>query len=305
MIGENLDTFFEKPVRDFTGEEESWDAATAVPRFRLEYDSDGNIPEMIGQYASLNEVEATDAIVIGMWEGGESSQDIVEALVSYKAHFPNLRALFLGDIISEENEISWITQCDLSALWPAFPRLEHVQIRGATDLSLGRIVSGSLTTLIIESGGLPVRVVREALAAEAPNLRHLELWLGSENYGSDSVPGTFADLFAGRLFPKLSTLGLRNCEYADELAATVAEAPLLERIETLDLSLGNLTDAGAAALAGSPLVGLLSKLDLHHHFLSQAMMKQLQDLGPKVDLSDQQDEEEYGDETYRNIAVSE
>jgi hypothetical protein len=45
----------------------------------------------------------------------------------------------------------------------------------------------------------------------------------------------FAALFAGELFPKLKTLALRDCEHADSLAKSVAEAPILSRIETLDL----------------------------------------------------------------------
>ena len=40
-------------------------------------------------------------------------------------------------------------------------------------------------------------------------------------------PADFAPLFAGGLFPKLKTLGLPDCEYADELAAAVAQAPTL------------------------------------------------------------------------------
>lgn len=307
MISENLTAFYGKPVRDFAPGDQGWDFAGTVPRFRLDFDSDENLAEMIGAFASLPGAEATDAIVVGSWvsDVGESSQEIVEALVAYKDRFPDLRALFLGDIISEENEISWINQSDLSALWPAFPHLEHVQLRGGTGLSLGRLASDRLTTLIIESGGLPLRVVREALAADLPNLRHLELWLGSENYGSDSAVAHFEDLLAGRLFPKLRTLGLRDCEYADALAAALARAPLLERIDTLDLSLGNLTDEGAEALAASPLVARLQRLDLHHHFLGDAMMARLAGLGPEVDLSDRQQAEEYGGEVYRSIAVSE
>lgn len=305
MPYENLTTFFGKPVEDYKDDAESWDAAGTVPRFRIEYDSDENIPAMIGNYAALPGTEATQAIVIGSWPNDETSQEIVEALVAYKDRFPDLRALFLGDIVSEENEISWINQSDLSAIWPAFPKLEHAQVRGTNDLSLGRIASSSLTTLILESGGLPRRIVREALAAELPELRHLELWLGTDDYGGDSTPEDFADLLAGRLFPKLRVLALRDCDYADDLAAVVAQAKILERIETLDLSLGSLSDTGGKALAASPAIAKLPRLDLHYHFLSDAMMAQLAALGPEVDVSQQQEAEEYNGTIYRTIAVSE
>jgi len=308
MPYENLTTFFGKPVEDFQNGMEAWDFERAVPRFRIAYDSDDSVPAMLGSYAALPGAEATDALVIGYWQGDDSegtSQAVVEALVSYAERFPNLRALFLGDIVSEENEISWINQSDLSALWPAFPQLEHMQVRGATGLALGRFEAPRLTALIVESGGLPRRVVGEALAAGAPELRHLELWLGTDEYGGDSTPEDFADLFAGRLFPKLNTLALRDCAYADDLAAAVAAAPVLERVSTLDLSLGNLTDAGAEALIASPAVAKLSRLDLHHHFLTEATMTRLAALGPAVDLSEQQEPDEYAGEIYRNIAVSE
>ncbi|UHC19928.1 STM4015 family protein (plasmid) [Methylobacterium currus] len=308
MPYENLTTFVGKPVEDVQSGTGTWDVARAVPRLRIEYDSQDSVPALLGHYAALPGTEATDALVIGYWQGDDSqgsSQAIVEALVSYAERFPNLRALFLGDIVSEENEISWINQSDLSALWPAFPHLEHLQVRGSNDLSLGRFEAPRLTTLILESGGLPRRVVQEALAAGAPELRHLELWLGTDEYGGDTTPEDFADLFAGRLFPKLETLALRDCAYADDLAAALAGAPVLERITTLDLSLGNLTDAGAEALLASPAVARLSRLDLHHHFLTDATMARLERLGPAVDLSERQEEEEYGGTIYRSIAVSE
>jgi hypothetical protein len=147
------------------------------------------------------------------------------------------------------------------------------------------------------------RLRLDALAAEAPNLEHLEIWIGARRYGADSSPADFAALLAGELFPNLKTLALRDCEYANNLAKSVAEAPVLSRIETLDLSLGNLSDEGAGALLASPLVARLKKLDLHHHYLSDAMMKRLKTLPLEVDLSGQRKDGD--DETSRYIAISE
>jgi hypothetical protein len=44
-------------------------------------------------------------------------------------------------------------------------------------------------------------------------------------------------------------LALRNCEFADELAAALPRSPLLAQLAQLDLSMGTLSDDGAAALA--------------------------------------------------------
>jgi hypothetical protein len=90
------------------------------------------------------------------------------------------------------------------------------------------------------------------------------------------------------------------------VAAALAAAPIVARLEVLDLSMGMLTDAGATALlTGQPLTHL-RKLDLHHHFLSEPVMQRLRDelteAGVEVDLSEAGDPE---DEDERYIAVSE
>lgn len=308
-IGENLTDYAGKPVADFSLSDTSFDVDQYTLRLRLEYDdydAGRTIPQLLSAYAKLPEVSRTQALVIGNWGfEGQDSAPVVEALVAYRDKLPELRALFVGDITSEENEISWINQTDLSVLWPSYPKLEQIGVRGANGLTLGRISSQALKSLTIEAGGLPRRIIQEALAVDAPNLEHLEIWIGSDNYGADSTPADFSELLAGKLFPKLRTLALRDCEYADELAKVVADASVLERIETLDLSLGNLSDEGAEALLASPLVRGLKKLDLHHHYLSDAMMERLKALGLEVDLADQNEADAYDDEIYRDIAVSE
>jgi hypothetical protein len=314
-ISEHPAEFGGKPIREFEYDEESvaeygpdsvFDFGKYTPRLALEWDEaeDGAaISSLIEKLCELPGAAALDALVIGFWGGmDDDSSDTVAALVAYRDKLPNLKALFLGDITFEENEISWINQSDLSALWPSYPKLEHIQVRGGNNLTLGRIASPVLKTLIVESGGLPRGVVRDALDAETPNLEHLELWLGSENYGATSTVADFQNLFSGNLFPKLKTLALRDCEYADDLAAALAQAPLLARIETLDLSLGNLSDKGAEALLASPHVAKLKKLDLHHHYIGDPAMERLKALGPEVELSDREKADEDGD---RYIAVSE
>jgi hypothetical protein len=306
-ISEHLSHFGGKPVAGFELGDSAFDFDKHTPRLALEWEQseDGvGISTLIAALCELPGSEQTEALIIGFWGGMDAdSSDAVTALVTYRDRFPNVRSLFVGDITYEEHEISWIVQSDLSALWPSFPNLEHIQVRGGNNLTLGRIALPALKTLIVEAGGLPRGVVRDALAVEAPNLEHLELWIGSENYGATSSPADFASLFAGDLFPKLRTLALRDCEYADDLAAAIAAAPVLARIETLDLSLGNMSDKGAEALLASPLVAKLKKLDLHHHFISEPVMELLREFGPETDLSDVR--KGYGDDDYRGIAVSE
>jgi hypothetical protein len=308
-VCENLSHYAGKPVVDFTLHNTEFNVQAHTPRFRLDYhqwESKMTIPQLFAAYVKLPQAVETQALVVGSWGFVDAgSAPVVEALVAYRDQLPELRALFIGDIIAEENEISWIVQSDLSAIWPSYPKLEQIGVRGGNGLTLGRIRSTALKSLIIQAGGLPRRVIHDALAAEAPNLEHLEIWIGSRRYRADSSPADFAALFAGERLPGLKTLALRNCEYADDLAKAVAEAPILSRIETLDLSLGNLSDEGAEALLASKLIAGLKKLDLHYHFLSDAMMERMQTLPIEVDLSDPEEEDIDEDEVYRDIAVSE
>jgi hypothetical protein len=230
---------------------------------------------------------------------------VVEALVAARDRLPNLRAIFFGDILSDEREISWIQQSDLSPLFAAYPQLEYFCVRGADGLSLGSLKHDRLKSLIVQSGGLGANVVREVAAAELPELEHLELWLGTDEYGGDATVADLAPILDGGLFPKLKYLGLRDSEIADEIARAVAKAPVVERIRVLDLSLGILTDEGAAALLASPAIARLEKLDVHHHFCSEEMTAKLQSLGVEVDASERKEPDRYGDEVWRYVAVGE
>src|SRR6266404_7205564 len=68
-------------------------------------------------------------LVIGSWGGDDmvepnGAAKVVNALVAARDQLPSLRALFLGDIICEECEISWINLADVSPLLRAYPALE-------------------------------------------------------------------------------------------------------------------------------------------------------------------------------------
>jgi hypothetical protein len=247
-------------------------------------------------------------LVIGDWglsSGMQDSASVVATLVEARDRLPNLKAIFLGDITGEECEISWLEQCDVSPLLNAYPQLEHFGVRGANNLSFGQLQHEHLKTLIVQSGGLGTSVINEILTARLPQLQHLELWLGTDNYGGNAKVSDLQPLLDGNLFPNLTYLGLRDSEIADDIAKAIANAPVLKSIKTLDLSLGTLSDAGAQALLASPLIPNLQKLDIHHHFCSEAVMQKFLRLGIEVDTSEQQDEETYNDEVWRYVAVSE
>ncbi|MGW4315068.1 STM4015 family protein [[Kitasatospora] papulosa] len=232
-----------------------------------------------------------EALIIGQW--GESYEETsaypIGLVVAAADRLTSLRAVFVGDLVAEEAEISWIEQSDVTALLTAFPQLTHLGVRGGTGLTFPPVKHDSLRGLVIESGGLPAEALRGLLDSELPALESLDLWLGVSSYGGDVVVPDLAPLLAGARFPRLSHLGLRNSELQNEIASAIASAPVVAQLRTLDLSNGTLGDEGAAALLeGQPLTHLTS-LDLHHHFLTEPMERRvaeaLEPHGVSVDLS--------------------
>ncbi|MEN9503997.1 MAG: hypothetical protein RI964_3282 [Pseudomonadota bacterium] len=252
-----------------------------------------------------------DTLVIGSWgnEYQQSADEVVALLVAQHAALPQLQHLFIGNISQEENEISWIEQGNLSPLYDTYPQLRTLKIRGGNRLTFGSLQLAHLQTLIVETGGLDNAVLTEIAAASLPELTHLELWLGDEGYGNNCTETdvqALLDALAAGNFPKLQRLGLRNSDNADAVAAVVAASPAVQQLRVLDLSLGALTDVGAQALLESPNLQSLQSLDLHYHYLSDAMMAQLQTLPLAVDVSEQQEPDDWGDdELYRPVFVSE
>ncbi|WP_018568664.1 STM4015 family protein [Streptomyces sp. PsTaAH-124] len=235
--------------------------------------------------------EQVTALVLGAWwdEWDEHGiGPVLEALTAEAHRFPRLRALFLADVESEESEISWIKQGEVSTVLRAWPHLAELGVRGAEDLVLEPLRHEGLRTLRIESGGLPRPVVHAVSACDLPALEHLDLWLGTSWYGGDCTRAD-ADALLASLGdrPRLRHLGLKNSDIQDDIAAAVAAAPVVAGLDSLDLSMGTLgDDGGAALLAGQPLTHLTS-LDLGHHFMSEALTGRLRDtLAPHgVDLT--------------------
>ncbi len=302
----HTEIFQGKPVVNYDTNIGIADPIDTAYRLWFDFEAEENTLALLEHFlADQNAVKVT-SLIIGVWNYEcESNQPLVELLTSSSHKLPNLLALFLGDIIEEEAQISWIVQSNLSAMLQAYPQLEYLQVKGNDGLSFGEMKLDHLKTLIIETGGLSLSVAQEVFQAQLPALEHLELWLGTPNYGGDITPADLAPLLDGSIFPQLSYLGLRDSEIADQVAIAVANAPIVQRLKTLDLSLGNMSDVGAMALLDSPLIKHLEKLDLHHHYISEELTNKLTKLSLVIDVSDRQQADVYDGEEYRYIAVSE
>lgn len=308
---EPLSTFIGERVTDFRQKKPV--KGKTVFRVRVSYDDedddDGSqdFGERLSTFLASDSAPATKGLILGCYdlEGGSSGGGSYEPIVAAKDRLPNLRALFLGDIVQEECEISWIYQSDVSSMLQAFPQLEMLRIRGVDGLAISQPQHARLRALAIESGGLPAAVVSQICRGKFPELEYLELWLGTPDYNGDCRVNDLQPILSGKLFPKLKYLGFRNAEIADDIAAVIAMAPVVDQLETLDLSLGNLSDVGGNALLHLASKTNLKRLDLHHHYISKPLQKKLKELPFPVDVSDAKTVDEDDEFSGRFISISE
>ncbi|MER8183708.1 STM4015 family protein [Kitasatospora sp. NPDC094015] len=309
-VSRHLDQFHGLPVHDFApgpDAEGRQPAADAVAwRISTGYRSGVTFEDVWREFLDRVDAARVRAVVIGPWweRDYQPVARTLAAVVDAAGELPALRGLFLGDVTYEECEISWLEMSEVTPALTAFPGLEELVVRGGNGLKLAAVRHERLRALRFEAGGLPAEVVRAVGASDLPALERLELWLGVDEYGGDHSVADLDPFLTGVRFPALRHLGLENSEYQDEIAAAVAQAPVVARLEHLGLAMGVLTDEGAAALLeGQPLTHLTS-LDLHHHYLTEEMQQRLTTAlpGVKVDLSDAETEE---DEEDRYVAVAE
>ncbi len=277
-------------------------------RFCTDYDGEeDDVINMLTAFINDPKLSQVQNFVIGMWgvESDESPQPLIDLIVKSKDKLQHIKGIFFGDITYEENEVSWIENTSHAPILEALPNLEIYQVRGGNGLSLGQLNHSNLQKLIVETGGMFGNIFKEIAAANLPKLEHLELWLGSDNYGFESSAEEVAAAYRGSSashLPALKYLGLRNSEIADDLAIIIKGDAILNRIEILDFSKGIIGDKGAEALYDNPAIKNLKKLDLHHNFISDDWAEKLEDLGVKIDLSERNPE---ADEDDRYIEVSE
>jgi hypothetical protein len=301
--------FASRTVEEFDPQRGVTTAVGTAIALRYQYDGSHDVPESLALLVQDPLAVKLEALVIGTWkdliEGGDNSSEVVNALVAVADRLPNLKAIFLGDILSEEYEISWISQSDISPILSAYPNLEWLQVRGGSGLQFSPVYHDNLKYLIIETGGLSREAIAQICQLQLPNLEHLELWLGSDYYGGDSTVEDLQPILEGNLYPKLKYLGLRNAQYTDEIAEAVGRSRIINQLKTLDLSMGTLGAEGAEFLFSCAAIKTLDTLNVAENYLNDEDIAKLASLKINLIAADQKDIEEYDDEDERYCSVSE
>lgn len=294
---DNYKIFAKRKVVDFdpvTGIADPINEAYALRSEYFSSDGEKNITQKIAELLDDPNVGKLEALVIGMWNEpyDNSSGSIVDGLAEAKNRFTNLKAIFIGDMISDDCEISWIIQSDISPILRAYPKLEILQVRGGGCLAFNPPVRhDNLKALVVETGGLSRITVDEICSMNLPALEHLEIWFGSANYGGDTWIENVKPILEDLIFPNLNYLGLRNSEFADEIAHAIINSSLLNSISILDLSMGTLGDDAAQLLLDCPGINNLDMLNLSENFLSKKVVKKFLKLDVEVIAEAQKEEE--------------
>ncbi|EEU1437550.1 STM4015 family protein [Escherichia coli] len=275
-------------------------------KFYIDWGNEISREEFIKNILSDEDLPKIRSLIIGRWgecwdEG--SCQPIIDMFVEHAERFAHIESLFIGDMESEECEISWIKQGDYSRLYAALPNLKKLTIKGTQGLELGEIAHDKLEHLEIISGGTPSSVFASLQNAHLPALKTLIVYIGVEDYGFDASMDIVMNLASKSLFPSLTHLGLVNSEEQNEIARRVLESDILPQLEVLELSCGMLTNEGAEhLLKHADRLSHLKLLDLHYHFLATEMRKKLQKtLTCTVELSEEQkvdDDDDDDDDMY-------
>ncbi len=247
-------------------------------------------------------------LIIGDWGNSweEECQPIIEGIIANAQRFSHVEKLFIGDMEYDECEVSWIMQGNYKDLWAALPHLKELTIKGSTGLVLGEICHEELESLTIICGGLPVRVIEEIQRATLPKLKKLLLYIGSDNYGFYGNPDTIREFLEKVQLPELEYLGIVDSEIQDEITEAVLESKFIGQIQTLDLSCGTLSDKGGELLLQKlPQYDNIKRLDVHYNFMSEKLIKRLEELPISVDASDRNEMHHYRGESYMYAMLTE
>ncbi len=102
---QHASVFASRTVEDFDPQRGLTTAVGTAIALGYQYDGSYDVPESLALLVKDPLTVKLEALVIGVGkdliEGGDNSSEVVNALVAVADRLPNLKAIFLGDILSE------------------------------------------------------------------------------------------------------------------------------------------------------------------------------------------------------------
>lgn len=229
---------------------------------------------------------ALDELRIGILRWDENHEDVPAVIdaAGACAWSKSLARLHLGDVDRNIDMAHHMIGDVGAAISRAFPALRRLQLHsgsqewrgvgetfGVADLALPQ-----LETLVVETCAMTTERLAALLAAKLPKLVTLELWFGGVDRDANATVDDLAPLLAGKLFPQLVKLGLKNQELGGALIERLAAGKLAARLERLDLSMSTLDATTAPVLAAAAKqFPALKVLDVSDNFLAPADLARL------------------------------
>jgi uncharacterized protein (TIGR02996 family) len=246
-------------------------------------------------------------------DDGDCSFDSVLKVLAKSGLLPLLRVVDMTPEAEHMDQESWRRIGDIRCLWKNAPSLRELRMRGSegsgdgTPIKMGDIVAPRLEKFIYISSGLNKSVPIALGTATLPELEHLELYFGSDDYGNNCKLSSLAGILEGKGLPRLTYLGLENSEWETNLIEALAKAPVVKRLKTLDLSKGTLFRDGAAALiARADAFRHLEKLDLSDNYLEDEQCAAIKTAIPCAHVEGQREVDDWdGDIPYRYVSIGE
>ena len=276
MITEYIEEFNGKAVKTFNIADPI--DTHFVYRIESQYDVE-DIIDKLQDIIHRDLSEKLEELIIGAWREAmlTDCKLVVDFLIKNKKHFSALKHIFIGDIIADDCELSWIQQINYEKFLNTYSQLESFMVRGGVDLSLGNFTAPNLKVLVIETAGLNGKVIEDIANASSSlsNLELMQIWIGPTGENGGNVTIQQIQNLLSQKFPKLVSLGLLNCNLQDQIATLLKNHSIIDQLQLLDLSFGTLTDDGAKALLENEKLLNLQHINCQHHFITDEWVEKL------------------------------
>jgi len=260
---------------------------------------------------------ALDELRIGILRWDHNSHDVPAVLEAAgdcrwsKA----LARLHLGDVDGNIDMAHHVIGDVGQTITKAFPALRSLKLHSGSQewrgvgetFGLAGLALPKLESLTIETCAMTKARLDAVLGAKLPALTQLELWFGGSDRDAGAQAADLAPLLDGKVFSKVTRLGLRNLDFMGDLIEQLVASKIAPRLVHLDLSMGTLDDDWVAHLgANADRFRSLKVLDVDDNFLRPRDLRELRSSFTKAQvLSKKQDKLEDAEDDDRFVSVHE